>query len=59
MKFAFDNVGRTFSAGFISKYLKSENRPIDNETVYNYLSKLKASIFFVAVPVSAYRAKKF
>lgn len=42
-KFAFDNVGRTFSAGFISKYLKSENRPIDNETVYNYLSKLESA----------------
>ena len=41
MKFAFDNVGRTFSAASISKYLKSENRAIDNETVYNYLSKLE------------------
>lgn len=41
MKFAFDNVGRTFSAASISKYLKSENRSIDNETVYNYLSKLE------------------
>ena len=40
VKFAFDNVGRTFSAASISKYLKSENRSIDNETVYNYLSKL-------------------
>ena len=41
VKFAFDNVGRTFSAASISKYLKSENRSIDNETVYNYLSKLE------------------
>lgn len=41
VKFAFDNVGRTFSAASISKYLKSENRAIDNETVYNYLSKLE------------------
>lgn len=41
VKFAFDNVGRTFSASSISKYLKSENRTIDNETVYNYLSKLE------------------
>ncbi len=43
MKFAFDNVGRTFSAASISKYLKSENRAIDNETVYNYLSKLESA----------------
>lgn len=41
VKFAFNNVGQTFSAASISKYLKSENRSIDNETVYNYLSKLE------------------
>ena len=41
VKFAFDNVGRTFSASSLSKYLKNENRSIDNETVYNYLSKLE------------------
>ena len=41
VKFAFDNVGQTFSAASISKCLKSENRSIDNETVYNYLSKLE------------------
>ena len=43
VKFAFDNVGRTFSASSISKYLKSENRGIDNETVYSYLSKLESA----------------
>lgn len=43
VKFAFDNVGRTFSAASISKYLKSENRAIDNETVYNYLGKLESA----------------
>lgn len=43
VKFAFDNVGRTFSAASISKYLKSENRTIDNETVYSYLSKLESA----------------
>ena len=43
VKFTFDNVGRTFSADSISKYLKSENRSIDNETVYNYLSKLESA----------------
>lgn len=43
VKFAFDNVGRTFSAAFVSKYLKSQNRSIDNETVYNYLSKLESA----------------
>ena len=43
IKFAFDNIGRTFSATSISKYLKSELRTIDNETVYNYLSKLESA----------------
>ncbi len=41
VKFAFDNVGRTFSATSISNYLKSQNRTIDNETVYTYLAKLE------------------
>lgn len=41
IRFVFDNVGRTFSASSISKYLKSQNRSIDNETVYSYLSKLE------------------
>jgi len=41
VKFAFDNVGRTFSAASIAKYLKNEQRKIDNETVYDYLSKLE------------------
>ena len=43
VKFAFDNLGRTFSAASISRYLKSENRSIDNETVYNYLKKLESA----------------
>ena len=41
VKFAFDNVGKTFSAKSISDFLKSENRRIDNETVYGYLEKLE------------------
>jgi predicted AAA+ superfamily ATPase len=36
-------VGRTFSAASIAKYLKSEQRKIDNETVYDYLSKLESA----------------
>jgi len=43
VRFVFDNVGRTFSASSISKYLKSENRSIDNETVYSYLTKLESA----------------
>jgi len=43
VKFAFYSIGRTFSAASLSKYLKSEKRSIDNETVYNYLSKLESA----------------
>ena len=43
VRFVFDNVGRTFSASSLSKYLKSENRSIDNETVYSYLKKLESA----------------
>lgn len=43
IRFVFDNIGRTFSASSISKYLKSENRSIDNETVYSYLEKLESA----------------
>ncbi len=40
---AINIIDRTFSATSISKYLKSENRSIDNETVYDYLSKLESA----------------
>ena len=41
VKYTFNNVGNTFSAKSISNYLKSEQRKIDNETVYSYLEKLQ------------------
>ena len=41
VKYTFNNVGNTFSAKSISNYFKSEQRKIDNETVYSYLEKLQ------------------
>ena len=41
VKYTFNNIGNTFSASAISNYLKSEQRRIDNETVYSYLEKLQ------------------
>ena len=41
VKYAFNNIGNTFSAKSISDYLKSERRTLDNETVYSYLEKLE------------------
>jgi predicted AAA+ superfamily ATPase len=46
VRFTFDNIGRTFSAASISRYLKSERRAIDNETVYSYLNKLEGAFIF-------------
>lgn len=46
VKFAFNNIGKTFSAKSVSDYLKSEHRKIDNETVYNYLEKLEKAYIF-------------
>ena len=43
VKFAFDNVGNTFSANSIKGYMQSQNRKIDVETVYNYLAKLEGA----------------
>jgi len=43
VQFAIYSTGRTFSASAVSKYLKSENRKIDNETVMSYLSKLESA----------------
>lgn len=41
IRYTFQNVGNTFSAKSISDYLKSEQRALDNETVYSYLEKLE------------------
>ena len=41
VKYVFDNVGQTFSASSISRYMKSQGRSLDTETVYNYLDKLE------------------
>jgi hypothetical protein len=41
VKYTFYNVGQTFSALTLSKYLKSQNRQMDPETVYSYLNKLE------------------
>lgn len=50
VKFSFENVGRTFSAKSISDYLKSEQRSVDNETVYGYLEKLQSAYILYRCP---------
>lgn len=43
VKYVFDNIGNTFSAFSIAKYLKNEQRALDNETICNYLNKLESA----------------
>lgn len=41
VKYVVENTGKTFSANSISKVLKSENRQLSNESIYNYLRWLE------------------
>ena len=41
--FLMDNVGNIFSAKRISDFLKSQNRRLSTETIYNYLDALEAA----------------
>lgn len=50
VKYAFDNVGNTFSSKSISDYLKSQKRSLDNETVYAYLEKLEKAYLLHRCP---------
>lgn len=43
VKYLMDNMGKTFSANSITKYLKGQQREISVEAVYNYINWLKDS----------------
>lgn len=52
VKYIIENVGKTFSANAIVKFLKSENRSLSVEAVYNYLLWLEKA--FVIYRCSRY-----
>lgn len=52
IQYAFDNVGNTFSGKNVADYFKSQQRKIDINTVYNYLSALEGA--FILYRVSRY-----
>ncbi len=52
VKYIVENVGNTFSANGIVKFLKSENRSISVETIYNYLKWLAEA--FIIYPCKRY-----
>lgn len=50
IQFFIANIGNTFSAANISKYLKSEMRGVSTETIYNYIDYCKTACFLHMVP---------
>ena len=52
VKYIIENVGKTFSANTIVKFLKSEKRELSVETVYNYIKWLEEA--FIIYPCQRY-----
>lgn len=52
VRYVIENVGMTFSANTIVKFLKSENRSLSVETIYNYLKWLGEA--FIIYPCQRY-----
>lgn len=50
VKFVVENVGKTFSANAIAKFLKSEGRSLSIESIYNYLSYLEKAFVIYRCP---------
>lgn len=50
IKFAFDNIGNTFSGKNIADFFKSQQRKVDVNTVYNYLNALEGAFVLYRVP---------
>lgn len=50
VKYVVENVGKTFSANAIVKFLKSEKRSLSVETIYNYLEWLEKAFVIYRCP---------
>lgn len=50
VRYAFDNIGKTFSGKNVADYFKSQQRKIDINTVYNYLTALEGVFILYRVP---------
>ncbi len=50
IKFAFNNIGKTFSGKNVADYFKSQQRKIDINTVYNYLYALEGAFILYRTP---------
>lgn len=52
VKYIIENMGKTFSASSVSKFLKSEHRTVSVESIYNYLRWLEQA--FIVYPCRRY-----
>lgn len=50
LMYFISNIGNTFSASSITKYMKNEYRGISGETLYNYIDYCKSACLFHLVP---------
>ena len=50
VKYVFDNIGNTFSAKNVADYFKNQQRKVDLNTVYNYLSALENAHIIRRIP---------
>mgnify|MGYP001791997224 CR=1 FL=1 len=55
VRYVFDNVGNKFSAKNVADYLKSQQRKIDLNTVYNYQNDFEAA--FIVYRITRYDGK--
>ena len=52
VKYIVENMGKTFSANSVARFLKSENRTVSVESIYNYLRWLEQA--FIVYPCHRY-----
>ncbi len=58
VRFIMDNVGQKFSAKSIADYFKSQQRKLDINTIYNYLSALESAFIIYRTPRYDIRGKE-
>lgn len=58
VRFIFDNVGQKFSAKSIADYFKSQQRKLDINTIYNYLTALESAFIIYRIPRYDIRGKE-
>ena len=52
VKYIVENMGKTFSASSIARFLRSEHRTVSTESIYNYLRWLEQA--FIVYPCHRY-----